>query len=438
MQGLNFDSIASLIPAQAQTLFVAYSGGVDSHALLHLLATQPQLQPKIVAVYVHHGLQAAADYWGNHGRAQAEALAVNFQLIKVDAKAKPGESPEAAARNARYQALSALLNKQDLLLLAQHREDQMETLLLQLLRGAGIQGLAAMPALTDCGCGQLLRPLLNIGKAEILEYARLNGLHWVDDPSNDSEVFDRNFLRLNVLPVLKNRWPSMDKTIARSARHCAEAADLLETWTKNAFRQVFATNQQSLSISALNEFTLAQQKLLVREWFITLGLKPPSEALLGNIFCKLIATSSNADPKVFTQNHCLRKYRQQLFCFATSRLEKLQTPCEWPPDQPSINLLNNQRLERVSAVSGINSQLWHAAKISVKMRTGGEKIKLPGRNGQHCLKKLYQEAGIPPWERQIRPLIYLDGRLAAVAGLWIADWACARTPEPCYQVYWQF
>ncbi|QPK61519.1 tRNA lysidine(34) synthetase TilS [Methylomonas sp. LL1] len=437
MTKLSYHSIADLIPATTGELFIAYSGGIDSHVLLHLCATQTALKARVVAVYVHHGLQAVADDWEKHCRQQADALGIAFLSINVNAKASHGESPEAAARNARYQALQNLLQTGDLLLLAQHREDQMETLLLQLFRGAGIQGLAAMPVSTAFGLGYMLRPLLNVSKSEIRNYARQQALTWIEDPTNQHNDFDRNFLRNEIVPLLKQRWPSLDKTVARSARHCAEAATLLETWGQEAFGRIFDPTDKSLAIDKLGEFDSEQRNWLLRHWLDLLGLKPPSQALLQSINQQLIAAREDANPRIFTQAHYLKKYRQRLFCLSENRLRKLQGCQEWNPEIPTLTLSNGYLLTRATASAGIDKRIWHAAKITIKPRSGGEKLKLPGRSGQHDLKKLFQEAGIPPWEREIRPLLYLNDRLAAAAGLWVAEWAWTRADDTCYQLYWQ-
>ncbi len=435
---LSFHSIAHLIPKTQGKIFIAYSGGIDSQVLLHLCTNQIELKPKIVAVYVHHGLQAVADVWESHCRLQAQALGVAFVCLKVDAKAKNGESPEAAARHARYQALQGLLqSSEDLLLLAQHREDQMETMLLQLFRGAGIQGLAAMPASAPFGPGTMLRPLLSVAKAEIQAYAMTHELQWVEDPSNQSHDFDRNYLRHAVIPLLKQRWPSLDKTITRSAQHCGDATDLLNAWGHEALANIAAPETNSLAIAKLTGLSEARTHWLLRLWLQSLGLKPPSQAQLQSIKKQLIDARSDADPQISIQHHTLRRYRQALFFLPCGRLMKAPDECYWPHQQTTLLLSNGFALTRLTASSGIEQTLWHASKIVVKPRSGGEKLKLPGRAGQHCLKKLYQEAGIPPWERDTRPLIYLDGRLAAVPGLWVAEWAWHQDADACYHLTWQ-
>jgi len=433
---LDFQSIAPLLPTSFGTLYIAYSGGIDSHVLLHLLATQTQWRDRIVAVYVDHGLQAASAAWSEHCHQQAEALGIAFYGLKVDAKAANGESPEAAARNARYRALEKLIQQDDVLLTAQHREDQMETMLLQLFRGAGIQGLAAMPVKTAFGLGSLIRPLLDISQADIQTYAVQQGLQWVEDPSNRHSDFDRNFLRNEIVPLLKQRWPSLDKTVARSAQHCAEATELLSNWGHQALSQLIKSTDNSLELDKLLKFNDAQTNWLLRQWLQNQGLKPPSQALLQTIKQQLIHARDAADPQISTQGRVLKKFRRRLYCLYPRQLIKLTGAHDWPNDQTSLPLANDYVLTRIAASCGIDQSLWHSSKITLKPRSGGEKLKLPGRDGHHDLKKLFQEAGVPPWEREARPLLYLDDRLAAVPGLWIAEWALQTKPDGCYQVTW--
>lgn len=430
--------ITALLPSDCRTVYLAYSGGVDSHVLLHLAATAAGLRERIVAVYVNHGLQAAAAAWGEHCRRQCLELRVAFQIVNVDAVARSGEGPEAAAREARYRALLPLLQEGDVLLLAQHREDQAETLLLQLFRGAGVAGLAGMPGDAAFGRGRMLRPFLDTSKKDICEYARANNLQWVEDPSNQSSDFDRNFLRNQIVPLLKQRWPALDKTVARSAAHCGEAARMLDDWAGRVLDELFDPERESICVAGLSRLAESQRGAVLRKWLAGFGLKPPSTAVIKALAVQLAGHRLNASPlQVQIQGYRILGYRQKLFCIPAAALSKFAGNLLWPKPDARLDLGNGYGLVRAEATSGIAKEYWDKAEVSVKARVGGEKLKLPGREGHHCLKKLYQEAGIPPWERDQRPMVYLDGRLAAVAGLWVAEWAWASGEAACYRVDWR-
>lgn len=400
-------------------VYVGYSGGVDSHVLLHLCASVKNLNNKITAVYVHHGLQTAAEVWAGHCQQTAANLGVAFKLLRVDARALPGESPEEAARNARYQALQALMSANDVLLIGQHREDQLETVLLQLFRGGGLPGLSGMPERMAFGRGVMLRPLLNVAKTAISDYAVAHGLSWVDDPSNLSDDYDRNFLRNTVLPLLKQRWPSLDKTVARSARHCADAQVIVSTVAEELFLPVFNAADKTLSISRLQQHNNARQQLIIRQWFQCLGLKMPAQAVVKRIQTEVLAARSDAAPLLSTQQHCLRRYQDKLYCL--NIVESTLVTGSWPNEQQSIAITEQRMIAWVSSSRGISKDLWQRARVEIRKRQGGEKIRLSYRQGRHSLKKLFQEVGIPPWERELIPLIYLDGQLAAVGDYWISS-----------------
>lgn len=295
---LEINTITSLIPADSNKLFIAYSGGIDSHVLLHLAASDESLKPKITAVYVHHGLQTEADAWAEHCQSVASALGVQFKSIKVNVKKTAAQSLEELARDARYQAFESLMDEADVVLLGQHREDQMETMLLQLFRGAGVQGLAAMPSTIPFGKGLMCRPFLDISKQEINDYALENHLSWVEDPSNTSDDFDRNFLRNQIVPQLKQKWPALDKTIARSARHCGNAHRLSEDLAEQLLKQVFNKDDQTLNITQLRELDWIKQTLLIRQWFKIQHLRMPAEKTLKSIINEVINAEESRNPEI--------------------------------------------------------------------------------------------------------------------------------------------
>jgi len=400
-------------------IFIAYSGGVDSHVLLHLCASLPEFRDKITAVHVHHGLQAQAEAWGRHCLKVAESYGVAFTLVRVNAAAKPGQSPEEAARDARYQALQSAIAPGDAVLLAQHQHDQLETVLLQLFRGGGLKGLSGMPERMAFGLGWLLRPLLHVPKKEINAYALAQGLRWVEDPSNQASEFDRNFLRNDIIPLLEQRWPSLAKTAARSARHCADAEGLLSDLAGEWFDAVFDDRDASLAVGKLLGLEPSKRNWAVRRWFAWLGLKMPPEALVRRLFSELVAAREDAAPLLTGPGYELRRYRGRLYCFPVMAAESLADR-QWDVRRESLPLDGRRQLCWYPSSQGILWSVWGSAKVEVRFRQGGEKIRLPKRHGSHSLKKLYQEAGVPPWQRASMPLLYLDGQLAAVGDRWVA------------------
>jgi len=400
-------------------IYIGYSGGLDSHVLLHLCASITTLKDKITAVYIHHGLQSEADSWARHCEKTAQGLGVELIVMRVNAVASQGESPEEAARNARYNALKTLIGIDDVLLVAQHRDDQLETVLLQLFRGSGLRGLSAMPESMVFGQGVMLRPLLNVSKLAIDDYAQAHDLYWVDDPSNLSNDYDRNFLRNAVLPLLKQRWPACDKTVARSARHCADAQLVISVLAEELFYRVFNATGKTLCIGQLKSYEVAQQQLVIRQWFQTLNLKMPSQAFVERLQSEVLSVRQNSDPVLSGQGYSVRRYRDKLYCLKQVAPEIVRDSI-WPAGQTSIKVSDHQTLFCVLSSAGICREQWQNAFIAVKARRGGEKIRLPGRKDHHALKKLFQEAGIPPWEREAIPLVYLDDKLAAVGDLWIS------------------
>ncbi|WP_082458427.1 tRNA lysidine(34) synthetase TilS [Methyloglobulus morosus] len=417
----------------AQNIYLAYSGGIDSHVLLHLCASIEHLKPKITAVYVNHGLQAEAESWSEHCGQVCHDLGVNFLSLTVHAHAAPGESPEEAARNARYAALKPLLANGDLLLVAQHAEDQLETVLLQLFRGSGLKGLSGMPESVAFGKGRLIRPLLDISKAEIIEYAKTHRLEWIEDPSNQHNHFDRNFLRNDIIPKLKERWPAIEKTVSRSGKHCANAQDLLANIADDWLATTLNPGNNTLAISRLQSHPLLQQALIVRQWLNRLGLKMPSQDFIQRILEQVVAAKEGADPLLTTQGHCIRRYRGSLYCLKPSQRKSGGT-LNWPAGESSLQLSDDVRYEAIESSVGISCEHWRNSSITVNFRSGGETIELPGRKGHHSLRKLYQEAGIPPWERTITPLVYLNGKLAAVGEHWVSAEFYCDTKEPCLRI----
>ncbi|NIR59118.1 MAG: tRNA lysidine(34) synthetase TilS, partial [Gammaproteobacteria bacterium] len=270
--------------APAARYWVAYSGGLDSLVLLHALAARrDRLGAPLAAVHVDHGLHPDSGRWAAHCARTCAALGVPYECRVVEATAASGESPEAAARRARYEALAGLLEPGACLLTAHQRDDQAETLLLQLLRGAGPDGLAGMPMCRPLGAGWHLRPLLDWERADLHAYARAQGLEWVEDASNRDTGIDRNYLRHIVLPALRERWPGAPATLARAARHQAEAAELLVALGRADARAAADAAPGTLRASALRDLPAPRQRNLLRAWIARAGLPAPSAAQLERV-----------------------------------------------------------------------------------------------------------------------------------------------------------
>ena len=416
---------------------VAFSGGLDSHVLLHALCQlRDRLDAEIGAVHVNHGLQPVANDWVTHCRSVCADLDVPFISLLVDGRALPGESPEAAARAARYAALADWLPPNNCLLTAQHQDDQAETLLLQLLRGSGVSGLAAMPRSATLGAGRHLRPLLDVRREELRDYALAQSLTWIEDPSNADTAFDRNFLRQRVLPVLQQRWPSAAVSLSRSAAHCAEAAALLDALAGEEL-QALMSSENSLSLTALLAMPALRQRNVLRHWIKQLTGMSPSAAVLARIINDVIGSRPDSGPCVRWDCYEMRRYRRELFLLPQALPGSQAGTLDWVLARPLA-------LPRAGGVltadpvtgSGLRADAVADGNVRVCWRRGGESCRPVGRDHHHSLKKLFQEQGIPPWERSRIPLIYVQDQLAAVAGLWVCEPFQAGPAEQGFSINW--
>jgi len=416
---------------------VAFSGGLDSHALLHALCKlRAVLDAEIGAVHVNHGLQQDADHWESHCRQVCAGLQVPYVSLTVDGKARRGESPEAAARSARYTALADWLPAQHCLLTAQHQDDQAETLLLQLLRGSGVNGLAAMPAMTMLGAGRHLRPLLAVSRELLHQYAEANRLVWIEDPSNADAAFDRNYLRQQVLPVLRERWPAVASSLSRSASHCADAAQLLADLAEQDLHAL-SGRENTLSLTGLVALPHTRQGNVLRHWIKLLAGKTPSAAVLARIMNDVIGSRRDSEPCVRWGSFELRRYREELFLLRQAGSEDQSAVLDWVLAGPLALPGKGGTLTTTPATGGgIRAAAVPDGRVRVTWRQGGEWCMPAGREHHHRLKKLFQEQGVPPWERSRIPLIYIQDRLAAVAGMWVCEPFQAGPAESGLVINW--
>ncbi|MBS0350321.1 MAG: tRNA lysidine(34) synthetase TilS [Proteobacteria bacterium] len=405
---------AEVAGSQGKALLLAYSGGLDSHVLLHSLWQLRELYPSlsIKAVHVHHGLSANADFWLAHCSRICNQLQIDFVAKRVNSKPKPGESIEAWARKARYNILESLLSKNDILLTAHTQNDQAETLLLQLLRGAGPKGLASMAYQQSFGNGHHFRPFLNLTRQELKKYALHYQLSWIEDDSNTDLRFDRNFLRHQILPLLQQRWPAAVENIARSAGHCAEAASLL-----NELAQIDLENNQpqdQLDLAILRKLKPTRQRNLLRYWFDLRKCGQPNSAKLYRIQEEMICGRVDSQPQISWGQWILRRFKDRLRLIQATALNELpiipwdlSTPLLLPGNLGQLVACKNQK-------GGLSTHL-DPQKISIRFRRGGERCQLTYKN-HAALKKLFQQWQTPQWERGQIPLLYYNEDLAAVIG----------------------
>ena len=417
---LSLPDILHICPS-TKRLWVAYSGGLDSHVLLHLLA-QSDLQLR--AIHINHGLNPDADYWAEHCQNICKALDVPCDVIKVKVEVAARESLEAKARTARYQAIIDTIAPDDVVLTAQHADDQAETLLLQLLRGSGVAGLAAMPK----DKGWLIRPLLGYTRAELYDYAQAAKLKWIEDSSNADTRFDRNFLRHEIMPRLQQRWASVSHIISRAASHQAEANELIQDLAAQDLQQCQGHKPDILSLDSLSKLSSARQRNVLRFWIKKLALPSPTTKQLQQIVSNLITAKADSQPLVSWQGAEIRRYRHNLFAMPPLPSSTQNIKWLFPTPSPRLPLGN------LILTQGKGLALPSGTELEIRFRQGGEVIRL--NKHQRVVKKLLQAAGLPPWQRQFIPLIFIENIVIAIPGVGVADGFLAD--ENGWNIEWNY
>ena len=437
-------------------LIVGFSGGLDSTVLLHVLASHPFLQNKLLAVYVNHGISSNAFIWENHCRSVCQNLNIPFisKAVQVDSSSNLEEN----ARKARYDVFTSLLTSNSCLILAHHRDDQAETLLLQLFRGAGIDGLAAMAELSALGAGTLVRPLLSVTRAELEEYAALHQLEWIEDESNEDIHYSRNYLRHQIMPLLEQRWPGVVGNISRTASHCQEAKINLESLAIQDCSELSGSGHV-LNISSLLLLHFERITNVIRLWLKKNDIQLPSTVVLYRLIKDVIFARADAVPKISWNNIRIYRYQNNLYlekpeplsdpkhkitiheagispentssqaleeergklqleAKITKSIASIQTCVEWT-NFPKPLLIPQCAVELIAEKVKHGLVIPSGHKIWIGFRQGGEHIFWRGQTKQ--LKKLFQEWKIPPWKRDEIPLIYINDKLAVVVGYAVSD-----------------
>ena len=398
-------------------LALGLSGGLDSVALLSiLLELAPALGFSLRAVHVNHGISPNAARWAEFCGALCARLGVPLQLETVDISAHRHLGLEGAARRSRHEVFARV--DADFVVLAQHSDDQAETLLLRLLRGAGLRGLAAMSTLRSISGTRtrLLRPLLAVSRAEIETHARLHGLEWVEDESNADTLRRRNFLRRDVLPLLERQFPGARATIARAAAHLAEARELLDEMARTDFERCEGAG--GVNVADLLGLGEARAKNLLRYWCDTKNIEPLSAARTGELLRQLRESRPDARIGLAVPGWTFLRYRERLYLRRAS--ETLDRDlCEvWDgANALPILSLGGVLKFRPEEGRGLSLAKLRAVRVTARLRQGGERLRLDAGRPRRTLKNLFQERGIPPWRRDRLPLVYCGDELVSVPGI---------------------
>jgi tRNA(Ile)-lysidine synthase len=373
---------------EGKNIVVALSGGIDSVVLLHYL--HAHYPDDCRAIHCNHHLSKHCDEWDEFCKNLCNKLSIPYS--NVDIFIENESNIEENARKKRYHSLSTNLKENEVLCTAHHQNDQAETLLLQLFRGAGVAGLASMPKSKPLGKGVHYRPMLNIKKSEIIEYAKDNHLSWVEDDSNTNTNFRRNFLRLDVIPKLETAYKNLAKTLTRSAKHQSEALALIQALAKIDIQERQLVNpSHQINIQRLAQLDTLRIKNVIRYHLSSLKFLAPSDKAMKQIL-DLLSAKEDANPLVNWDQFEIRRYQGELY-FINNQAEKNTNFCPF------------------------HAEFENLPNFSIRYRAEGQRIKLPGKNHSQSLKKVLQDANIPPWERSSLKMYYIKDELRAMERL---------------------
>ncbi|HEY2394992.1 MAG TPA: tRNA lysidine(34) synthetase TilS [Rudaea sp.] len=401
----------------AGPIAVAFSGGMDSTVLLHALASLPGARARgLRALHIDHGLQPQSGQWSGQCREAAACLGVAFESIGIDSIAVSGRGVEDAARAARYSSLAARLGAGEVLAVAHHADDQAETVLLKLLRGAGPEGLGGMRALRVFGAGLLWRPMLDLPRGQLHAYATSHTLHWIDDPSNDNTQLRRNFLRAEILPRLRQRWPDATAAIGHSARWAVAAAQFIDQEAARALARLQGVDPTTLAWRGWLDLPEALRDPVLRRWLRILGMDEPAHFHVTELERQLRDAAEDSIPCVSWERSDVRRYRDLIYAMHRQPPLPADWQATWQSDR--LALPDGSRLEWHSHNG--KTMVGHAPPLNVRYRHGGERIRPADAMHTRELRLLLQEAGVPPWQRDRIPLIHAGTELIVVGDIFLS------------------
>lgn len=424
---------SSLASSPVSKLLLALSGGLDSSVLLHLLVLlKPILRFELHALHVHHGLSPNADAWAALCMEQCQSLDVPIRVVQVNVDQSSKLGIEAEARQMRYQALfdERLSIQADFIVTAHHQDDQAETFILQLMRGAGVKGLSSMAEVDRIR--SLIRPLLRVSRQALYDYAIQNELQWCDDESNDNTQYERNFVRHDVMPILQARYPSVKSVLSRTASHLAEANALLNTLAE-IDAQTLVVND-SVCLQGLSQLSNSRAKNLLRWWFAQHYLSMPTSDHLAEMLQQLLNAKPDAELSIKIQHYTLRRYQQRAYL----SIEQINEPFDLVWNGENALMVPNGGKLIFRQVEGAGLALkFGMTRLRITNRSGGERFKPDVLRPTRTLKHLLQAANIPPWQRDHLPLIYWQDTLACVPGVGVAHELRASKNELGLDITWQ-
>lgn len=404
------------------TVCVGLSGGLDSMVLLDAASRLRQsLNFQLLALHVNHQLSSNANNWQHFCAQQCAERGVPFSVALLSLERAAGLSLEALAREARYIEFAKM--DADVIALGHHLDDQSETLLLQLLRGAGVRGLSAMGSTSECphaapaNLKKIARPLLDLPRSVLQEYAIQHAVQWIEDESNASLKFDRNYLRHSVFPALAARFPGYRSALARSARHAAEAESLLVELA--TIDLAGAVTHERLSCARLRELSIPRAKNAVRVFLQARGIEPPSSARITEIVRQFTSARQDASVNIVLGKYHLRRFRDELWIVPAFAPAREQIELRWNGESElAVPALGG--VLRFTKIQGAGLRATDATQLSIRSRAGNAAFQPDCKRPHRSLKNLFQEANIPPWQRARLPFLYVGDVLVAIPGLGVA------------------
>jgi tRNA(Ile)-lysidine synthase len=439
--GSLLSSLNSLLPDdwQQRKLLIALSGGMDSVVLLHSLCalkTQGKLSNPLSAVHINHGLQTQADDWQQHCEELCDQLGVpiHSEAVEVVVSAS-GSGLENAARVARYQVFESRMDEQTVLLQAHHRDDQMETLLLRLMRGAGALGLSGIPACRALANGLLARPLLVFDRSWLQGWAEQQGLRWQEDESNADEQFDRNYCRRSLLPMIEKRWPAYRESWSKTVALESESAQMLQSLAEIDLQACLSDCGKGVKVTAAMELDEPRRRNMVRYWISAMGLADPGWNRLRQLSMEVLPAAQDS-AGIELESYMLQRFRSVLFAVSNAVHTVQEEQASWDIGASSqIELTDNGSLEAISQ-NGKGLSLAKCEDLDIRYRQGSESCQLAGRPTK-MLKKILHEERIELWLRSRMPLLYSGDTLVCIPGVGVAEGFQAQGDEQGWQINWQ-